>query len=180
MAMMARAVSSQRKGHETTELLSRDDFRAALEHAIKGREAKNASFSQAWAEGKLQRNHFARWGENHYHYVGRSRITWGLSTPTLPTPRDRRSGYFSPYVVVWRGSRDAAMVLVNWASVPGGASLCRLGLPWREGAVGGVPGGRFSWPIARSRVRLPGEAGCPVWDPPAGKNKPAGSGECAQ
>jgi pyrroloquinoline-quinone synthase len=53
-----------------TELLSRDDFRAALEDAIKGREAKDASFSTAWAEGKLQRHHFARWAENHYHYVG--------------------------------------------------------------------------------------------------------------
>lgn len=52
------------------ELLSRDDFRAALQDAIKGREAKNASFSQAWAEGRLQRHHFARWAENHYHYVG--------------------------------------------------------------------------------------------------------------
>lgn len=53
-----------------TELLSHDDFRAALKDAIKGREAANASFSQAWADGKLQRHHFARWAENHYHYVG--------------------------------------------------------------------------------------------------------------
>ena len=52
------------------ELLSHDDFRAALKDAIKGREAANASFSQAWADGKLQRHHFARWAENHYHYVG--------------------------------------------------------------------------------------------------------------
>jgi pyrroloquinoline-quinone synthase len=52
------------------ELLSRDDFRAALEGAIKGREAKDASFSQAWANGLLHREHFARWAENHYHYVG--------------------------------------------------------------------------------------------------------------
>ncbi|WP_020495633.1 TenA family transcriptional regulator [Sciscionella marina] len=51
-------------------LLSHDDFRAALQDAIKGREAKNASFSTAWAEGKLERQHFARWAENHYHYVG--------------------------------------------------------------------------------------------------------------
>jgi pyrroloquinoline-quinone synthase len=51
-------------------LLSRDDFRTALQDAIKGREAKNASFSQAWADGKLKRHHFARWAENHYHYVG--------------------------------------------------------------------------------------------------------------
>jgi pyrroloquinoline-quinone synthase len=52
------------------ELLSKDDFRQALEDAIKGREAKNASFSKAWADGLLQRHHFARWAENHYHYVG--------------------------------------------------------------------------------------------------------------
>ena len=52
------------------ELLSKPEFRAALEDAIKGREAKNASFSQAWANGELEREHFARWAENHYHYVG--------------------------------------------------------------------------------------------------------------
>jgi pyrroloquinoline-quinone synthase len=52
------------------ELLERDDFRAALEGAIRGREAKDASFSQAWANGLLTRDHFARWAENHYHYVG--------------------------------------------------------------------------------------------------------------
>jgi pyrroloquinoline-quinone synthase len=56
--------------HRPNELLSKEDFRTALEDAIKGREAKNASFSKAWAEGKLQRHHFARWAENHYHYVG--------------------------------------------------------------------------------------------------------------
>ena len=53
-----------------TELLSKDEFRTALEEAIKGREAKNASFSLAWANGHLKREHFARWAENHYHYVG--------------------------------------------------------------------------------------------------------------
>jgi pyrroloquinoline-quinone synthase len=53
-----------------TELLSQDEFRAALEDAIKGREARNASFSLAWANGELRREHFARWAENHYHYVG--------------------------------------------------------------------------------------------------------------
>jgi pyrroloquinoline-quinone synthase len=52
------------------ELLAKDEFRAALEDAIKGREAKNASFSLAWANGHLKREHFARWAENHYHYVG--------------------------------------------------------------------------------------------------------------
>ena len=52
------------------ELLSREDFRTALEGAIKGREARDASFSQAWANGLLSRDHLARWAENHYHYVG--------------------------------------------------------------------------------------------------------------
>ena len=32
------------------ELLTKPEFRDALEDAIKGREAKNASFSQAWAQ----------------------------------------------------------------------------------------------------------------------------------
>lgn len=52
------------------DLMDRDTFRAALEDAIKNRQAKDASFSRAWAEGKLKRHHFARWAENHYHYVG--------------------------------------------------------------------------------------------------------------
>jgi pyrroloquinoline-quinone synthase len=52
------------------ELLPQSEFRQALEDAIKGREAKDASFSKAWANGELQREHFARWAENHYHYVG--------------------------------------------------------------------------------------------------------------
>jgi pyrroloquinoline-quinone synthase len=52
------------------ELLNKDDFRQALMDAIKGREAKDASFSKAWSEGLLSREHFARWAENHYHYVG--------------------------------------------------------------------------------------------------------------
>jgi pyrroloquinoline-quinone synthase len=53
-----------------TALLGRDEFRAELEAAIKGREAKDASFSRAWSAGLLSRDHFARWAENHYHYVG--------------------------------------------------------------------------------------------------------------
>ncbi|MGI5231845.1 TenA family transcriptional regulator [Actinoallomurus sp. CA-142502] len=57
-------------GSGTPGMLSREDFRAALEKAIKGREAKNASFSRAWADGELTREHFSRWAENHYHYVG--------------------------------------------------------------------------------------------------------------
>lgn len=52
------------------ELLGREEFRAKLQDAMKGREAKDANFSVAWADGSLQRHHFARWAENHYHYVG--------------------------------------------------------------------------------------------------------------
>lgn len=52
------------------ELLAPDEFREALEAALVGREAKNASFSLAWANGELSREHFSRWAENHYHYVG--------------------------------------------------------------------------------------------------------------
>jgi pyrroloquinoline-quinone synthase len=52
------------------ELMSKDDFRVALEQAIQGRQAKDAPFSRAWANGDLERHHFARWAENHYHYVG--------------------------------------------------------------------------------------------------------------
>ena len=51
-------------------LLNPDDFRTALENAIKGRAATKAPFSVAWASGKLSRAHLARWAENHYHYVG--------------------------------------------------------------------------------------------------------------
>lgn len=52
------------------ELLNREDFRAELEEAIKGKHANKAPFSVAWADGKLKREHFAKWAENHYHYVG--------------------------------------------------------------------------------------------------------------
>ena len=73
------------------ELLSQSEFREALEAAIKGREAKNASFSKAWANGELSREHFARWAENHYHYVGPFADYLGYiysNTPTTPpTPR---------------------------------------------------------------------------------------------
>ena len=46
------------------------EFRSALENAIKGKSANKSPFSIAWAEGKLSREHLARWAENHYHYVG--------------------------------------------------------------------------------------------------------------
>ena len=54
----------------TNKLLNRDEFRAALENAIKGKSANKAPFSVAWATGRLSREHLARWAENHYHYVG--------------------------------------------------------------------------------------------------------------
>ena len=54
----------------TSTLMNRDDFRAALENAIKGKSANKAPFSVAWATGRLSREHLARWAENHYHYVG--------------------------------------------------------------------------------------------------------------
>jgi len=53
-----------------SELLSRDDFRTALENAIKGKSANKSPFSLAWAGGTLSREQLARWAENHFHYVG--------------------------------------------------------------------------------------------------------------
>ena len=35
------------------ELMNRDEFRSALENAIKGKSANASPFSIAWAEGKL-------------------------------------------------------------------------------------------------------------------------------
>lgn len=52
------------------ELLPKPEFRTALEDAMKGTMAKDASFSRAWATGRLERHHFAKWAANHYHYVG--------------------------------------------------------------------------------------------------------------
>ncbi len=53
-----------------TALMQPDEFRTALENAIKGRSANQSPFSIAWASGKLSREHLSRWAENHYHYVG--------------------------------------------------------------------------------------------------------------
>ena len=39
----------------TNKLLNRDEFRAALENAIKGKSANKAPFSVAWATGRLSR-----------------------------------------------------------------------------------------------------------------------------
>jgi len=51
-------------------VMNPDEFRTALENAIKGKSANKAPFSIAWASGKLSRDHLARWAENHFHYVG--------------------------------------------------------------------------------------------------------------
>jgi pyrroloquinoline-quinone synthase len=51
-------------------LMNHDEFRTALENAIKGKSANQSPFSIAWASGKLSREHLCRWAENHYHYVG--------------------------------------------------------------------------------------------------------------
>jgi pyrroloquinoline-quinone synthase len=53
-----------------TQLMNRDEFRTALENAIKGKTATASPFTLAWAGGTLSRAHLARWAENHYHYVG--------------------------------------------------------------------------------------------------------------
>jgi pyrroloquinoline-quinone synthase len=53
-----------------TNLLSESEFRLALENAMTGTMAKDASFSRAWATGKLSHKHFRHWAVNHYHYVG--------------------------------------------------------------------------------------------------------------
>lgn len=53
-----------------SELMNQEEFRAAMKEAMVGRQARAASFSLAWANGELTREDFARWAENHYHYVG--------------------------------------------------------------------------------------------------------------
>ena len=53
-----------------TALMSKEDFRNALEEKVRGKSANKSPFSMAWAEGKLTREQLARWAENHYHYVG--------------------------------------------------------------------------------------------------------------
>ena len=53
-----------------SKLMNPEEFRSALETAIKGKSANKAPFSVAWASGKLSRKHMCRWAENHYHYVG--------------------------------------------------------------------------------------------------------------
>lgn len=53
-----------------TEAMDQKTFRKALEDAITGNTANASPFNVAWATGKLERKHMARWAENHYHYVG--------------------------------------------------------------------------------------------------------------
>ena len=87
------------------ELLSREDFRTALEGAIKGREARDASFSQAWANGLLSRDHLARWAENHYHYVGPVRGLPRVHLRERAGHRGGRQGLPPPEHVRGRGER---------------------------------------------------------------------------
>ncbi len=53
-----------------TDLLDSESFRAALEDIVRGKSANQSPFSLAWSQGKLSREHLARWAENHYQYVG--------------------------------------------------------------------------------------------------------------
>jgi pyrroloquinoline-quinone synthase len=74
-----------------TELLNELDFRVALEDAMKGTMARDASFSRAWATGKLERRHFVHWATNHYHYVGPFGDYLGLMYAKTPdTARDAK------------------------------------------------------------------------------------------
>jgi pyrroloquinoline-quinone synthase len=67
-----------------TALMNHDEFRTALENAIKGKSANKSPFSIAWATGKLTRAHLARWAENHYHYVGPFADYLGLVYGRMP------------------------------------------------------------------------------------------------
>jgi pyrroloquinoline-quinone synthase len=75
----------------TTELMDAQTFRAALEDAMKGTMARDASFSRAWATGRLERKHFVHWATNHYHYVGPFGDYLGLMYAQTPdTARDAK------------------------------------------------------------------------------------------
>ncbi|GEN33416.1 MULTISPECIES: TenA family transcriptional regulator [Aneurinibacillus] len=52
------------------ELMDKEVFREKLEAAVKGNSSEVAPFTNAWAEGQLTREQFAKWVEQHYHYVG--------------------------------------------------------------------------------------------------------------
>jgi len=73
------------------ELMMQQDFRVALEEAFKGTMAKDASFSRAWATGKLEKKHFIDWATNHYHYIGPFGDYLGLMYANTPdTARDAK------------------------------------------------------------------------------------------
>jgi pyrroloquinoline-quinone synthase len=74
-----------------TDLLPPEEFRTALEGAMKGTMARDASFSRAWATGKLSRQHFVHWAANHYHYVGPFGDLLGVMYAKTPdTARDAK------------------------------------------------------------------------------------------
>lgn len=74
-----------------TDLLPPEEFRTALEDAMKGTMARDASFSRAWATGKLERQHFVHWAANHYHYVGPFGDLLGIMYAKTPdTARDAK------------------------------------------------------------------------------------------
>lgn len=73
------------------ELMDELTFRAALEDAMTGTMARDASFSRAWAAGKLTNQHFVHWAANHYHYVGPFGDYLGLMYANTPdTARDAK------------------------------------------------------------------------------------------
>lgn len=51
-------------------LMNKEEFRTALEQAIEGNAVAKAPFTIMWANGELKKEHFARWVEQHYAYVG--------------------------------------------------------------------------------------------------------------
>lgn len=53
-----------------TRLLNKEEFRAALEQAIEGNAVAKAPWTLMWANGELEKHHFASWVEQHYAYVG--------------------------------------------------------------------------------------------------------------
>ncbi|TLS53611.1 iron-containing redox enzyme family protein [Paenibacillus antri] len=52
------------------QFMNKEEFRRALEQAIEGNAVAKAPFTTMWANGELQKEHFARWVEQHYAYVG--------------------------------------------------------------------------------------------------------------
>jgi pyrroloquinoline-quinone synthase len=52
------------------EFMNKEAFRRALEQAIEDNAVAKAPFTTMWANGELKKEHFARWVEQHYAYVG--------------------------------------------------------------------------------------------------------------